>query len=220
MWWHLAKLVTEHDEALAHDVGCRGGARCWAGLLGRGFNRSPWVGAEAAPASSDAGSRAQGGTGSWPNHAAGRRAQAAGCPDRWMAGRRRRATMADQPTRRLGRVEGSRRRDGCEHHGEERVMGMQGEKMGMGERTWARRLLLHQHDARACGTCPCAGQRRRAGVGAGPCFTRPRRGEGALVERSAGHVRRGAWCWARIPGSPRGEGARERGKVRGPRARG
>ena len=60
MWWHLAKLVTEHDEALAHDVGCRGGARCWAGLLGRGFNRSPWVGAEAAPASSDAGSRAEG----------------------------------------------------------------------------------------------------------------------------------------------------------------
>jgi hypothetical protein len=30
------------------------------GLLGRGFGRSPWVGAEAAPAGSDRGSRAQG----------------------------------------------------------------------------------------------------------------------------------------------------------------
>jgi hypothetical protein len=63
-------------------------------LLGRGFGRSPWVGTKAAPVGSDGGSRAYGAG------VAGRATPlVAGCRDHRMAGRRRLATMAAQPTR-------------------------------------------------------------------------------------------------------------------------
>jgi hypothetical protein len=157
--------------------GLQGRHALLGGLLGRGFGRSPWVGVEAAPVSSDAGSRAQG---AWV-------ASRATPPDGWP---RRLATMAAQPTRQQGRVEGNRRRDGCQHQGEERVMGKQGEKMGNGERTWGARL-------RGCGdrrpgACPCAGVRdvwhgraRRAWTGGMGCDG----GWGRARSRAAG-VRR------------------------------
>jgi hypothetical protein len=74
--------------------GLQGRRALLGGLLGRGFGRSPWVGAEAAPAGSDAGSRTQGGMGSWPSHAVGRWLPQP--PDGWPC---RLATMAAQPTR-------------------------------------------------------------------------------------------------------------------------
>jgi hypothetical protein len=152
-------------------------------LLGQGFGRSPWVGADAAPAGSDAGSRAQGGMGSWPSHTVGRWLPQP--PDGWP---RCLATMAAQPTCQQGRVEGSRRRDSCQHQGEERVMGKQGKNMGKGERMWRWEVeidaLAHAH-ARVGATCAD----RQHGA-------RRRLGESALARCWSAAVERDCWSWA------------------------